>query len=239
MRRGATADSRWRRNVRGRKVPGAAALNDAQLEEAGAEIGAAAASCVRVIGCGAIAREILAVFRMYGIRNVDLSCLPATLHNRPERIPDAVRNRIRRARAEGADRILIAYADCGTGGALDRVCAEENVERIAGPHCYAFFEGQERFLSHAEEEIGAFYLTDFLARQFDSLVWRGLGLDRAPELRDLYFGNYDRVVYLAQTDDARLDAAARQTADRLGLPLVRRKTGYGELADFVRRAAEG
>ena len=210
---------------------------DSALAARGAEVPASRPPRLMVIACGALAREILAVFRLNGIRHVDLACLPAQLHNRPERIPQALQNRIRRARSEGHERIAVAYADCGSGGGIDRICEEEGVERIAGPHCYAFFDGVAQFIDRAEEEMGAFFLTDFLVRQFDAIVWRGLGLDRHPELRDLYFGNYDRVVYLAQTEDRELDAAARRAAGRLELRYERRFTGYGELAAFLIEAA--
>ncbi|QDL92612.1 DUF1638 domain-containing protein [Paroceanicella profunda] len=188
---------------------------------------------VLLIACGALAREILALTRANGWEHLDLTCLPAALHNRPERIPEAVRGRVRAGRAAGYGAIFVVYADCGTGGLLDRVCAEEGVERIAGPHCYSFFDGNEMFASRAEAEIGTFYLTDFLARQFDTLVWRGMGLDRHPDLRDMYFGNYDRVVYLAQTDDPALTERARAGAERLGLAFERRFTGYGDLAPVL------
>ncbi|MEM6358087.1 MAG: DUF1638 domain-containing protein [Pseudomonadota bacterium] len=186
-----------------------------------------------LIACGALAREVLALQRASAWRGMALSCLPASLHNRPERIPDAVRDRIAAGRAEGFAKMFVLYADCGTGGLLDQVCEEEGVARIAGPHCYAFFDGNDAFAARAEEEIGTFYLTDFLARQFETLVWRGMGLDRHPDLRDMYFGHYDRVVYLAQTDDAALTEAARAGAEKLGLAFERRFTGYGELGDVL------
>ncbi len=186
-----------------------------------------------LIACGALAREILAIIEMNGLSGLKLECLPATLHNHPEKIPEAVRTKIRDARARGIEHIHVVYADCGTGGHLDTVCAEEGVERIPGPHCYAFFDGLDRFAGQAEEEMGAFYITDFFARQFDTLLWKGMGLDRHPDLRDMYFAHYDRVVHLAQTDDPALDAKARDAADRLGLRYVRRATGYGELTDFI------
>lgn len=182
-----------------------------------------------VIGCGALARELVALTRRAGFPEVDLTCLPATLHNRPERIPGAVRARIRAARAAGRDHIFVAYADCGTGGLLDRVLEEEGVARLAGAHCYEVYAGRAAFAALAEEEPGTFYLTDFLARNFDRLVVRGLGLDRHPELLPLYFGKYTRVIYLAQTDDPSLTAAARRGARRLGLRFERRITGYGDL----------
>jgi len=192
---------------------------------------------VRLIACGALAREILALGRLNGGSPFDLACLPASLHNRPERIPAAVQAKIRDARAEGYDRVFVLYADCGTGGALDRVLAEEGVERLPGPHCYATFMGQAAFLEQAEAEPACFYLTDYLARQFDHLVIEGLGLDRHPDLLPLYFGNYEKLVYLAQTDDPATEAKARAAADRLGLAYEVRWTGYGELADVLRRVA--
>ncbi|HET8726961.1 MAG TPA: DUF1638 domain-containing protein [Alphaproteobacteria bacterium] len=190
-----------------------------------------------LIACGALARETLAVVRASRFDHLAVTCLPAILHNRPERIPDRLRRRIRSARAQGFARIFVLYAACGTGGAIDRVCAEEGVERIAGPHCYAFFAGQAAFDALMDEEIGSFFLTDYLVRHFDRLIVAGMGLDRHPELRDLMFGHYRRLVYLAQTDDPALVARARAAADRLGLAFEHRPTGYGGLADFVRRAA--
>ena len=167
--------------------------------------------------------------RRSGLPEVELACLPASLHNRPERIPDAVRARIRRARADGFDRLFVAYADCGTGGLLDRVLEEEGVPRLEGAHCYEVYAGQAAFATLADEEPGTFYLTDYLARNFERLVWRGLGLDRHPELLPVYFRNYRRLVYLAQTQDPQLDARALAAATRLGLGYERRFTGLGEL----------
>jgi hypothetical protein len=191
-----------------------------------------------LVACGALARETLAVIEANGLgHRLSLSCLPAGLHNRPERIAEAVRERVRAARAAGHERVSVLYGDCGTGGALDRVCAEEGVERVPGPHCYAFFDGLDAFAARAEAEAGAFYLTDFLARQFDALVWRGLGLDRHPDLAADYFRGYDRLVFLAQTEDAALTARAEAAAARLGLAFERRFTGYGDLAGAIAGAA--
>jgi hypothetical protein len=185
-----------------------------------------------IIGCGALARELVSVTRQ--IPNVEVACLPAELHNRPGGIPGAVRGRIADARAEGFDRIFIAYADCGTGGLLDRVLADEKVERLPGAHCYEFYAGSAAFAQLHEEAVGTFYLTDFLVRNFDRLVWRGLGLDRHPELLADYFGNYTRVAYLAQTEDPALDAAAAVAAATLGLAFERRLTGLGDLEASIR-----
>jgi hypothetical protein len=186
-----------------------------------------------VIGCGALGRELAALTRGAGLAGVRVTCLPATLHNRPERIPDAVRERIRRARAIGWSTVFVAYADCGTGGALDRLLAAEGVERLEGAHCYEVYAGRAAFAALADAEPGTFYLTDFLARNFDRLVIRGLGLDRHPELHGDYFGNYRRLVYLAQTDDEALDRAAHRAARRLGLDYERRLVGYGELGRVI------
>jgi len=191
-----------------------------------------------VIGCGALAPELVALTRRAGLPSMDLACLPATLHNRPGDIPEQVVARIRRARRDGYDRIFVAYADCGTGGLLDRALEAEGVDRLAGAHCYEVFAGRAAFATLAEDEPGTFYLTDFLARNFERLVIRGLGLDGHPELLPIYFGNYRRLVYLAQTDDDDLTAAATAGAVRLGLAFERRFTGLGELSTAVRAFAE-
>ncbi|HLX34561.1 MAG TPA: DUF1638 domain-containing protein [Candidatus Limnocylindrales bacterium] len=190
-----------------------------------------------VIGCGALAPELVALTRRSGLPEMDLACLPATLHNRPEQITGRVRARIRRARADGYDRIFIAYADCGTGGLLDRVLEAEGVDRLEGAHCYEVFAGRVAFEALADEEPGTFYVTDFLARNFERLVIRGLGLDRHPELLPVYFGRYTRLLYLAQSEDDGLTAAARRGARRLGLRFERRHTGLGDLAGAVGRFA--
>jgi hypothetical protein len=189
-----------------------------------------------LIACGALAREVLALIRLNGWSHLELTCLPAILHNRPQRIPEAVRAKIQSHR-DRYERILVLYGDCGTGGALDRMLEEEGVERVPGPHCYAFFSGVDSFLEQAEADPFSFYLTDYLARHFERLVIEGLGIDRHPELLPLYFGHYERVVYFAQTDDPALDVAARAAAARLGLAYERRATGYGELGAFMQRAA--
>lgn len=191
---------------------------------------------VLIVGCGALARELVALTR--DLPNVDVTCLPATLHNRPGGIPGAVRDRIRRRRA-GYDRVFVAYADCGTGGLLDPVIEQEGVERLAGAHCYEFYAGREAFERLSTDEPGTFYLTDFLARNFDRLVIEPLGLVRHPELRDTYFGNYRRLVYLAQTEDPGLVRTARRAARRLGLSFELRRTGYGELATTIAAVAAG
>ena len=188
---------------------------------------------VLVIGCGALARELLALTR--NLLGVKVICVDAALHMRPERIADAVSGRIEQARRDyGQDlKIFVAYADCGTRGALDEVLAKAGVERIVGAHCYEFYAGAASFAALQDEDPGTFYLTDFLTRQFDTLIIRGLGLDKHPELMPHYFGNYRRLVYLAQSDDKALRAAARRAAQRLGLKYEYRQTGFGELATAI------
>ena len=182
---------------------------------------------ILLVACGALAQEILALIRINGWDHLSLRCLPAILHNRPERIPEAVEAAVRE-HAAAFDRVFVVYADCGTGGRLRTTCDRLGVEMVPGPHCYAFYEGLETFA--ARDEMTAFYLTDFLVRQFDAFVWRPLGLDRHPELRDAYFGHYDTLVHQAQIDDPALEALARSHAARLGLAFEHRLTGYGDLA---------
>jgi len=196
---------------------------------------AGGAGRILLIACGALAHEILALKRVNGWDHMDLHCLPAKLHLYPDRITPEVEKAVTRHRADYA-RIFVVYADCGTGGQLQAKCAELGVEMVVGPHCYAFFEGVDRFAAH-EDDITAFYLTDFLVRQFDAFVWRPMGLDRHPELRDMIFGNYTTLIYQAQTKDAALEAKARDCAARLGLAYEYRFTGYGDLETVLEREA--
>ncbi|MEM7177622.1 MAG: DUF1638 domain-containing protein [Pseudomonadota bacterium] len=213
-------------------------LDDACLTEQGLEPRAPNSGKVLLIACGALAREILALSRMNGWDHFELTCLPAKLHLFPDQIPDAIRARVARARADGFEDIKIIYADCGTGGLLDKVCDELGVERIDGPHCYSFFDGNDAFAARGEAgEITSFYLTDFLVKQFDAFVWRPMGLDRHPELRDMIFGNYEKLIYLSQVDDPDLLEKAREAASRLDLAFEHRHTGYGDLAAFMARSA--
>lgn len=191
---------------------------------------------VLLIACGALAHEVLALKRLNAWDHLDLQCLPANLHLYPDRITDAVALTVERHK-ESYERIFILYADCGTGGLLQEKCKELGVEMLAGPHCYSFFEGNARFAAIAETEFTALYLTDFLVRQFDAFVWKPMGLDRYPHLRDAYFANYTKLVYQAQTDDPALDAKAQSCAARLGLAYERRFTGYGDLATTLERVA--
>lgn len=195
------------------------------------------AGAVLLLACGALAREILALKAANGWAHMDLHCLPANLHLWPERIPDAVESAVLRYR-DRYTRIFVVYADCGTGGLLEARCARLGVEMVAGPHCYAFFDGVEDFAARAEDEMTAFYLTDFLVRQFEAFVWKPMGFDRHPELIAMMFGNYTRLIYLAQTEDTALDAKARDCAARLGLDYERRFTGYGDLAAALAAAGE-
>jgi hypothetical protein len=188
---------------------------------------------ILIIACGALAREVLAL----KLDHIDVACLPAQLHNHPKQIPEAMRAKIR-ANRSSYDEILCLYGDCGTGGELDRVLAEEGVRRIEGAHCYAFYAGEQAFSELAEEDPGTFYLTDFLVRHFDALVIRGLGLDRFPQLRDDYFGNYRRLVHLAQFDDPDLDTKAKAAAERLGLAYERRFTGLDGIRTFLNSATQ-
>jgi hypothetical protein len=209
------------------------APSDAQLTTRGLPLDAETGR-VLVIACGALAREIIALRDLNGWSHIALTCLPANLHLHPDRITQAVREAVARHRADYAG-IFVAYADCGTGGQLETACAEMGVEMIAGPHCYSFFEGNESFAATAEDDMTTFYLTDFLVRQFDAFVIRPMGLDRHPELRDMYFANYEKLVYQAQTDDPALTEKARDCAARLGLAFERRFTGYGDLARALGR----
>ena len=184
---------------------------------------------ILLIACGALAREILDLKEANGWSHLDLTCLPAKLHLYPEKITDEVRAAVKKHR-DKYDDIFVVYADCGTGGLLEAECEKLGVQMVSGPHCYSFFEGNDRFSKISEDEITTFYLTDFLVRQFDAFIVKPMGLDRHPDLRDMYFGNYEKLVYQAQTDDPALTDKAKTCADRLGLAFERRFTGYGDLA---------
>lgn len=185
-----------------------------------------------LIACGALAREILMVIEANNWKHVEVTCLPASFHNHPERITDAMRDKIRENRAD-FEQIIALFADCGTGGMLDRMLEEEGVTRIPGAHCYEFYATSEKFHPMAEQELGTFYLTDYLARQFDVLIMDGMGLNKHPELMPMYFGNYKRLVYLAQTDDASLQEKAKAAAEKLNLTYEYVFTGLGGLRGFL------
>ncbi len=191
---------------------------------------------VLLLACGALAREIVDLVDVNGWTAFDIQCLPAKWHNTPEHIVPALREKIRTNRGR-YETLFVLYGDCGTGGMLDAMLAEEGVERIQGPHCYAFFSGNQRFTETVEEDVTAFFLTDYLARHFDKLVWQGLGLDRHPELLPMYFGNYTKIVYLAQVEDGDLLTKAKAAAGKLGLGFEYRFTGYGELASEMAKRA--
>ncbi|TIW21451.1 MAG: DUF1638 domain-containing protein [Mesorhizobium sp.] len=190
-----------------------------------------------VIACGMIAREVLAVKQQLKLDHLDLTCLPAEFHFYPDRIAPAMDKAIEKAKAEGYGRIFVGYADCGTGGLLDRVIEKHGVERMAGPHCFAFYQGMDAYAKVADGDMMSFYMTDFLCRQFDAFFIKPLGLDRHPELIKDYFGNYEKLIYLAQTDDPQLDKVAEKAAALLGLAYERRSTGYGDLTSELARAA--
>lgn len=201
-------------------------ISDAELTENG--LTEMAAGRILLIACGALAREILDLKKANGWDHMDLTCLPAKLHLYPEKITKAVTEAVAKHRAS-YDEIFVVYADCGTGGLLQTACDELGVQMVLGPHCYSFFEGNERFADISESEFTAFYLTDFLVRQFEAFIIKPMGLDRHPELRDMYFGNYEKLVYQAQTDDPALTEKAKEAAETLGLAFERRLTGYGDL----------
>ncbi len=192
---------------------------------------------VLVIACGALAREITQLKQSHGWEHLHLQCIDARLHNRPGLIPERVREQIRKHRGT-YDQIFVAYADCGTGGILDRVLEEEGVERLPGAHCYQFLAGADRFAALSDAEPGTFYLTDFLARHFERMVIQPLKLDEHPQLRDEYFGNYRRLVFLSQTIDEDLLHAARNAAERLQLEFEHVHCGYGELETSLRDQLE-
>jgi hypothetical protein len=188
---------------------------------------------VLLIACGALAKEIVALQKRNDWSHIKIQCLPAELHNRPEKIPAAVRATIEEHR-EQFEHIFVAYADCGTGGLLDQVLAEFNIERLPGAHCYEFFAGETAFAELGEAEPGTYYLTDFLTRHFDRLVKKGLGLDKHPELTTAYFGNYRRIVYLSQTKSDKLETLAKEHAQYLGLEYEHIHTGLGNVEHEIR-----
>ncbi len=190
-----------------------------------------------VIACGALAKEITSLINVNQWSQLRVQCVPAKIHNTPEQIPDAVRTLIHKARPKYSQ-IFIAFADCGTGGLLDTVIKEERVERLPGAHCYEFFAGSEVFKEISENEPGTFYLTDFLARHFDRIIIEELGIAKHPELRDMYFGNYKKLIYLAQTDNPELIQMAQDAADKLNLEYEYKRTDYGDLEHGLKQFNE-
>ncbi len=203
-------------------------IDDARLTENGLDLRGAVAARILLLACGALAHEVLALKSANRWDHMDLTCLPANLHLYPQKICSAVEAVVLKHR-DHYDQIFVLYADCGTGGLLAAKCAELGVEMMEGPHCYSFFEGNAAFAAHGDDEITAFYLTDFLVRQFDAFVWKPMGLDQHPELLDIYFANYTKLVYQAQIKDDKLKALAESHANRLGLEFEYRFTGYGDL----------
>jgi hypothetical protein len=189
-----------------------------------------------LIACGALAREVLALKEKHGW-DADVLGVPSLLHNEPDRIPAAVQQRIRQAR-EAYEKVIVVYGDCGTGGLLDHMLEQEGVQRVTGPHCYEMY-ADGTFEKLMAEAPGTYFLTDYLVQSFDHLVIEGMGLDQYPDLRDEYFRNYTRVVYLVQREDPALLARARWAADRLSLPLEVRRTGYGKLESRLKELLEG
>ena len=219
------------------RLPGGPTLDEAALPEQGLAAPKFKPGRILLIACGALAREILDINTNNQLDHIDLTCLPAKLHLYPDQIPIAVTAAVLKHRAS-YEHIFVVYADCGTGGALARTCAELGVEMVAGPHCYSFFEGNDAFAQKSEAgEITAFYLTDFLVKQFDAFIWRPMGLDKHPELLEMVFGNYTTLVYQSQVSDPALVQRAKSCAARLGLEFEHRHTGYGDLETTLRHWA--
>ncbi len=191
---------------------------------------------MRVIACGMLAREILDIKRRHRLEHLELVCLPARYHYTPDRIVPAMEQAILAAKAEGITRIFAGYADCGTGGMLDRLLEKHGIARIEGPHCFAAYQGLKQFEAAAQSDMRSFYMTDFLCRHFDAFFLRPMGLDRHPELIADFFGHYERLVYLAQTDDQALERIAKDAARLLNLQYERRFTGYGDLVPALVQA---
>lgn len=208
-------------------------ITDKQLSETGLKV--KNNGRLLLIACGALAREILAVIKTNAWDHIDIQCLPATYHNHPEKIVPAIRKTVI-GNIDKYSNIFVVYADCGTGGQLKKLCNEMGLKMINGPHCYSFFEGNEVF--QKRDELTSFYLTDFLVRQFDSFFWRPMGLDKHPELRDVYFSNYTTLVYQAQIKDKKLQSIARDCARRIGLAYEYRFTGYGDLETALHKVAQ-
>ncbi|ANU06458.1 hypothetical protein A6F65_00130 [Paraurantiacibacter namhicola] len=191
-----------------------------------------------ILACGALANEIIALRKQLGVGEdaLVLHCLPAELHNRPAQIAPRVDEFLAQHR-EKYSQVLIGYGDCGTGGALDAVLTRHDAERLPHAHCYEFYATSPVFEDITEAEVGSFFVTDFLVKHFDRLIWEGLALDRHPEMLESLFGNYRDLVYLAQADVPLLRIKAKEAADRLGLNYVFRDVGYGDLASAVAAVA--
>ncbi|MFQ5400602.1 MAG: DUF1638 domain-containing protein [Anaerolineae bacterium] len=186
--------------------------------------------------CGALAREVLAIIRKHGWE-VEVFGVTAFDHMFPERIAPDVEKRYLAIR-EQFDRVIVVYGDCGSRGAVDELLAKYDLERVDGPHCYEMYGGSA-FQTLMDEEPGTFFLTDFLVRGFRGAILKGLGLDRFPQLKDEYFRNYKRIVFLTQNVNEELLTQAKQAADYLSLPLEIRHTGYGLLEERLVKMMTG
>ena len=184
---------------------------------------------ILILACGALAKEISALIRLNGWSHLKTRYLPAILHNTPEKITEQLRMNLQIAQTKFS-KIFIGYADCGTGGEIDSMLDEFRVQRLPGVHCYEFYSGKQTFAEIMDEEPGSFFLTDFLVEAFEKLVWQGMKIDRHPELLQVYFKHYKKLVYLGQTENSELQTQADEIANRLGLKYEYRYTGYGELA---------
>ncbi len=183
---------------------------------------------ILILACGALAKEISTLIRLNGWSHLKTRYLPAILHNTPEKITEQLRMILQSSQTKFS-KIFIGYADCGTGGKIDSLLDEFDVQRLPGAHCYEFFTGKQTFVEIMEEEIGSYFLTDFLVKAFEKLVWQGMKIDRHPELLPIYFKHYKKLVYLAQSENQELQTQAYEIAGRLGLVYEKRFTGYGEL----------
>jgi hypothetical protein len=188
---------------------------------------------LQVIACGALARELMVLLDQLPDGAISLTCLPAAWHNHPEKIVPGIKRKVLAARRKGMQ-IAVAYGDCGTGGTLDEFLEAEQIPRIAGPHCYEMFLGKVEFDVEMERSLGTFFLTDYMVRHFERIVMKGMGIRQRPELRDMYFRHYERLLYIAQTDCKKLRDKAVQAAAELGLDYEYRYAGYGEFAGFIR-----
>ena len=190
---------------------------------------------ILIIGCGAIAHEINEIIKLNNWNNVSLQCLNADLHNTPKKLPMKIKETIE-SNLKEYSKIFLAYADCGTGGLIDSMLENYDIERLEGAHCYEFYAGSRLFKDLSDREIGTFYLTDFLVKNFDRLVIEGLGIQKYPSLKEDYFRNYKNVVYLAQLQDNVLESKARECADYLNLEFSVHFTGLKNLGNQLNEA---
>ena len=193
-----------------------------------------------VLACGALAKEVLALKTSMGLADsvFDLQCLPASYHNHPEKIIPALKETLD-GKGKNYDHVLIGYGDCGTGCGLDRLLEDyPKAERLPGAHCYAFYAGLAEFNDMMEEELGSFFLTDYLVRHFKTLIIKGFGMDRYPNLKETYFEHYKRLIYMSQDPTDELIELARDAAEFLGLAFEHRHVGYGDLATYIAQLPE-